>query len=126
MWYNYINETERTVLIMEIAQCTNVKYIQSNSMIKQGKEKDIQCYLKLGYNKTQDRNGYWVLTKPSQINITLKGLNNVVTFPARQFITSYYGKDNATYKLCEIFKNDVACGKITFEMSEDGTMFTMR
>ena len=110
---------------MEIAQCINVKYIQSNSMIKQGKDKDIQCYLKTGYYKTQDRNGYWVLTKPAQINITLKGFNNIITFPARQQITAYYGRDNVTYRLCEIFKNDIACGKIKFYTSDDGTMFQM-
>ena len=78
-------------------------YFERSATINhQGTRASIQRYLKDGFSIKQDRNGFWVLTKPSRAWFTFKNSSGeLVRFDMRGKIMLHYGKQKfyeATYK----------------------------
>lgn len=108
------------------ASVLNIEYVESDTIRKQGKHSDIEGYLKRGYIVTDERQGNWVLTRNANVIVTLKSDTCVSQFYMKNDILNYYNRERISAKLIDDFEKDVESGKITFEMSNDGMMYTMR
>jgi hypothetical protein len=109
--------------IMEKATVTSVNYEKSDTIEKQGKQKDIQKYLNDGYYVKVQRNGYWVLVKPSQVQVTLSNSKITRTYNMKEEIREHYNRTNVTEALARTFFKDLTAGKISINMDSEG-MYT--
>lgn len=106
---------------MEQATFLTGSYIAAKSFEIQGDKQHMQKYLNAGYNVKISRNGYWLLTKPSKVNVcvkTLQGQIDIVNM--KQDILYYYGKKKMTIKLFDKFCKDALAEKIKFYLIENG------
>ncbi|MDF2877505.1 MAG: hypothetical protein K0S30_601 [Clostridia bacterium] len=97
-----------------------VAYEPSDSIEIQGKRSDIEKYLNKGYYIKENRNGYWVLVKPAQLNVTLSNSFCTRTFNMKTDVCMYYGKIRISQTLADKFRKDVANGTISLYMDEEG------
>ena len=106
------------------ATFVNATYEESISFPHQGNRASIAPYLKKGYRAVQDRNGFWVLTKPVSIEVYLKNSNNqTFSFNMKEDILKHYGKTRISRKLFDKFVLDSTSGKIQFYMDDNGYCF---
>lgn len=84
----------------------DIRYIESQSMTRQGKESEIRK--KYGkeweIRELGDGNGNWLLTKKSDV------LVDGVSY--RDFVLEYYHRDRLTEALVEQFRKDLESGNI--------------
>jgi hypothetical protein len=105
---------------------TIVSYEPSDQITKQGKYSDIEKYLKSGYRIQEDRNGFWVLVRPLRLFVTLTNKYGTNKFEVKNEMLNYYNRQRISLQLIEQFEEDVNEGKITFEMNEDCSFYTMK
>lgn len=96
-------------------------YERSDTIEHQGNRKSIQKYLNNGYNINQERNGFWVLTKPVRALITIGNSKKRKTFDMKEDICQYYGKQRISKKMFDNFCNEAKEGKIKFTLDSDGS-----
>ncbi|MBZ4667310.1 MAG: hypothetical protein JG775_462 [Defluviitaleaceae bacterium] len=70
----------------------SVEYEHSDTIEMQGKRDAITKYLKKGYYIKEERNGYWVLVKPSRVMVTVESSEGTQSMNMKQDIIDYYGK----------------------------------
>ena len=69
---------------MEKATFVTADYIESSSLIVRGNRDSISNYLSKGFHVQKSDRGFWVLSKPCIINVTLKtSKNEELTFNMR-------------------------------------------
>ena len=106
---------------MEKATFVNAFYIDSSTITHQGKRSSINRYLNKGYYIKENRNGYWVLTKPASVKVTLKDSDGeLYHFNMKNDILEYYSRTRISQSLFTRFNKDATSGKIQFYM-EDGS-----
>ena len=105
---------------MEKATILSVVYESSDTIETQGKRKDIEKYLKRGYYIKEDRNGYWVLVKPAQLNVTLSNSSCTRMYNMKSDVCSYYGRQRVSTSLIDTFKQDIQNGAISIYMDSKG------
>lgn len=110
---------------MEKVTSVVVRYVPSDKIELQGKQKDIEKYLRQGYHVQEERNGYWVLTKNVQVLMTLTNSTCTNTFNIKEDVLSYYNKQRISNSMVNQFENDINSGKICIKMSEDGTRYSI-
>jgi len=108
---------------MEKATVTSVNYEKSDTIEKQGKRRDIEKYLDNGYYVKVQRNGYWVLVKASQVQVTLSNSTGTRTFNMKEEIREHYNRTKVTEALARTFLKDVNAGNIPMCMNSEG-MYT--
>lgn len=109
---------------MNKATFVSASYNESITFTHQGNRNSIAPYLKKGYRAVQNRNGFWVLTKPASIEVCLKNSNNhTFSFNMKEDILKHYGKTRISSKLFDKFLLDSVNGKIQFYMDHDGYCF---
>lgn len=107
---------------MEKATFVNATYKQSSTITRQGNRSSIQRYLNEGYRIKEDRNGYWVLTKPATLTVVLADSNHIVhSFQMKEDALQYYGQSRISEKLANTFISDAIDGKIEFYMDNNGS-----
>lgn len=89
-----------------------IDYENSDSIELQGTEEDVQKYFKKGYTVHIHRNGYWVLVKPSKVNVTLSNGKYTGVFDMREDVLDLYTRQRVNRKLVQRFKEDINTGKI--------------
>lgn len=97
-----------------------ISYVSSDNVELQGKRDKIQKYLDKGYYVKEHRNGYWVLVKTAQLNVTLSNGDQVETFNMKQDVCDHYGKQRISDSLIEKFRKDVNSGKISITLDPRG------
>ena len=101
------------------AERIGVRYESSSSIERQGNRLSIDRYLRQGYFIKVRRNGYWVLVKPAQVNVTAYcGENGSFTHDMKNDILEKYGRSKISYDLVETFKNDFSNGSLSVEADE--------
>lgn len=86
----------------------------SDSIERQGTYESISRYLKKGYSIKISRNGYWILTRPSRVLVTVHcGKNGSFTHDMRSGILGHYDRSRITDRLIETFKTDYMKGRLT-------------
>lgn len=100
---------------------TAVKHKKSECVRTYGTETDIQKYLDLGYSVENERNGYWVLAKPSQINVTLSNGNVTETIDMREGVLEFYNRKRVTDNLFCRFIEEIKSGKLHISLNPDNT-----
>lgn len=105
---------------MEKCSVIYLKYEPSDTIEKQGKRSSIEKYLKQGYYIKEERNGYWVLVKPAQVNIKISNSSGARTFNIKQDILELYKRDRISEKLIEKFEKDTQKEKICMYMDAEG------
>lgn len=106
---------------MKKATFVHASYEKYPSITHQGNRNSISKYLSDGYYVVEERNGFWILKKPSHVMVCLKDVNGKKhTFDMKKDIINYYGKKIISAKLVETFSNDAYSGKINFYMDDDG------
>lgn len=105
---------------MEKCSVIYVKYEPSDTIERQGKRSSIEKYLKKGYYIKEERNGYWLLVKPAQINVKVSNSSGTRTFNMKQDILDYYRRDKISEKLIKKFEEDIQEGKINIYMDAEG------
>ena len=101
------------------AERIGVRYESSASIEHQGNRLSIDRYLRQGYFIKVSRNGYWVLVKPAQVNVTAYcGENGSFTYDMKDDILEKYGRSKISYDLVETFKNDFSNGSLSVEADE--------
>lgn len=101
---------------MEKSTILSIVYVPSDSIEMQGKRKNIEKYLNTGYYIKENRNGYWVLVKTAQLNVTLKNSSCTRTFNMKEGVCDYYGKKRISQSLTDRFTQDIKDGKISIYM----------
>ena len=104
---------------MEQATFVQATFIESQSLTLQGNRNSIKKYLNNGYYIKENRNGFWVLVKPSAVLVLLKNSTGQQQFNMKESILSHYAKQRMTYNLFERFNKEASAGIIKFCM-EDG------
>ncbi len=97
-----------------------IVYEHSDTIEKQGTRDSISKYLKNGYYIKEDRNGYWVLVKPSKVMVTLKSSIGTQTSNLKEDILDFYGKRRISKKQTDKFAKDIDDGKVFVFLSESG------
>ncbi len=87
----------------------------SDSIETKGKRSSIQRYIDKGYYIKQNRNGYWVLVKPTQVNVTLQKGKKIGTFNMKEEICDHYGK-RISDALIKKFREDINQGRIVLKL----------
>lgn len=104
----------------EYCEVKNIEYETSDTIEKQGKRADITKYLKKGYYVKEERNGYWVLVRPSRVVVTLKSSIGIQGINMKQEILDYYMKQRISEKQVEKFAKDIDNKKIVICLDESG------
>ncbi len=102
----------------EYCEVKNIEYEASDTIEKQGKRDDIEKYLKKGYYVKEERNGYWVLVRPSRVVVTLKSSIGTQNIYMKQEILDYYCKQRISEKQVEKFAKDIDSKKIVVCLDE--------
>jgi hypothetical protein len=105
---------------MEKGTVLSIIYEPSDTIEMQGKRSDIERYRKQGYRIKEERNGYWVLVKPAQVNITVSNSSGTRTFKMKQDILDFYRRDKISERLIEKFGEDIKKEKINIYMDAEG------
>ena len=106
---------------MEKATLVNATYEHSSKITHQGNRSSIQRYLNEGYYIKEDRNGYWVLTKPASLTVVLADSHNIAhSFQMKEDALQYYGKTRISENIANTFISDAIDGKIEFYMDNNG------
>ena len=105
---------------MEKGSILSITYKPSDSIEMQGKRKDIEKYLNAGYYIKEDRNGYWVLVKAAQLNVTLNNSSCTRTYNMKADVCDYYGKKRISQSLTDRFTQDIEDGKTSIYMNSKG------
>ncbi len=100
---------------------TAVKHKKSECVRTYGTEADIQKYLDLGYSVENERNGHWVLAKPSQINVTLSKENVTQIIDMREGVLEFYNRERVTDKLFCRFIEEIKSGKLHITLNPNNT-----
>lgn len=111
---------------MEKVTSVEVSYEPSDGFTMQGKRSDVEKYLRQGYKIQEDRNGFWVLVKPLKLLVTLTNTHGTNTFNVKKNVLEHYNRVKISKQLIDTFINDVNSGKISFEMNEDCSVYTMK
>lgn len=106
---------------MEKATVLSIVYVPSDSIEMQGKRKDIEKYLNAGYYIKENRNGYWVLVKAAQLNVTLKNSSCTRTYNMKEDVCDYFGRKRISQSLIDRFTQDIEDGKISIYMDLEGS-----
>ena len=101
---------------MEKATVLYITYEGADSIEMQGKRRDIEKYLNAGYYRKEERNGYWVLVKAAQLNVTINNSSYTMTFNMKANVCNYYGKSRISKSLVDRFKQDIEDGEISIFM----------
>jgi hypothetical protein len=105
---------------MEKCSIIYVKYEPSDFIEIQGKRSSIEKYLKKGYYIKEERNGYWLLVKPAQVNVKVSNSLGTQTFNMKQDILDFYRRDKISEKLIDKFEEDIQKEKINIYMDAEG------
>lgn len=106
---------------MEKAVIMEIIYEPSDTIEMQGKKSDIEKYIRKGYYVKENRNGYWVLIKSAQVNVTIStSTSGIETFNMKQDICNVYEKERISKGLVERFKKDVENGRVIIEIDLQG------
>jgi len=109
---------------MKKATFVNASYENSDTITHQGTRSSITRYLKQGYKVKEERNGYWVLVKPTSVYVYLKNSDNITaSFNMKQDILDYYGKTRISINLFNKFVQDASNGKIQFYMDDNNSYY---
>lgn len=104
---------------MEEVKFINSFYEESSRIERQGNRDSINFYLKRGYTIQVERNGYWVLVKPSSIRVLLRRPSGEqIAINVKDQILNHYGRQKISTKLFLDFLDDVKKGKIKFYYDE--------
>ncbi len=109
------------------AQVVQIWLVKSEKVEVQGTYAKIKPYIKKGYRISYENNGYYVLTKPSKLNVELQsegGASSV--FNMKYDILKRYGKQRLTTNVYDCFLEEVKSGKIQFEYNPDDNTYSMR
>ena len=107
---------------MQRATIVDYEYKPSDCITKQGKRRDITRQYP-DYHIKEDRNGFFVLTKPSRYEVTLAWNDGMETFEMRSGVLSHYNRRKATETLLETFVEDVENGNCSIWV--DGDSYTI-
>lgn len=110
----------------EICKLIYVKYEASDTIEMQGKRDDAMKYLKIGYHVKEERNGYWVLVKPSRVIVQVQGSKGMQEADLKHEILDFYGKQRISEKRVLSFTKDVENGKIDLCLSGNGILFLQK
>ena len=77
-------------------------------------------YQKAGYYVKEERNGYYLLVKPSRVTVFLETPTGTIAKNFKTVIRDYYKKGRVTEKLVEKFKHDACEGNVKFYLEDAG------
>lgn len=98
-------------------------YEKPQSLQLQGNWSYIRQFLRDGYHVTDERNGWWLLTKNSQVIVYLECTGGrCFTFKARANLLGWYGGTRLTQKLVDRFISDFYGKKIKICV-DDGNFY---
>ena len=98
-------------------------YEKSSSVEIQGNWNTIRPHLRNGYHVTSESNGWWLLTKNSQVIVSLECTGGrCFTFKARANLLGWYGGTRLTQKLVDRFISDFYGKKIKICV-DDGNFY---
>lgn len=96
------------------AEYIEVHYQASDFIERQGTYHSIERYLKNGYYVQVNRNGYWLLVRPSKVIVAVNcGKHGNYIYDMKNSILEFYNRSKISEKLIETFKKDVVDGRIT-------------
>lgn len=109
---------------MKKATFVNAVYEESDTITMQGTRSSTIRYQKQGYYIKEERNGYWVLVKPTSIRVYLKNSDNITSsFNMKEDILNYYGKKRISVNTFNKFVKDASNGKIQFYMDDENSYY---
>lgn len=101
------------------------QYVESSTIEMQGNRQSIDRYLNQGYQIKESRNGYWVLTKPAKVIVTINcGKNGIFTHDMKNDIVENYKRSRISKNLVDTFKKDFKKGVFSLIADETGFLLT--
>lgn len=107
-------------LEMEKAKIISIDYEASDTIVEQGKRKDIEKYLKNGYYIKEHRNGFWILVKTTRLIVTVCKSSQTRSFNMKEDICDYYGRTRISQSLVDRFRKDIADETISIFLDSQG------
>lgn len=108
------------------ANFINVTTQNSEKIEHQGNKASLRPYLSSGYIVKIERNGYYLLVKPSKVLVTIGNSSLQRTFNMKNDILNYYGRERINDKLVERFREDASNGKIKFDLNPEENTYSMK
>ena len=97
-----------------------IDYQKSEKIQCQGDRNSIKHFIRQGYKVAKENNGFWVLSKPSKVMVTVDcGLYGKFTYNMKESILELYRRDRISEKLLETFKRDFVTGKIYLKADDE-------
>ena len=92
---------------------SSVSYEKSETINTQGNRASIEAQLKNGFIVKEENNGFWILTKPAKIMVTVENsAGEVERHNLKALVTSHYNKQRVSQKLCNQFEADIRAEKV--------------
>jgi hypothetical protein len=106
---------------MEKVECLKVEYEKASEPEEvRGKYEDTKEYRNNGYYIKEDRNGYYLLIKPAQLNVTIRDSSCCTTHNMKEIVRKYYGRKCISKKLADKFEKDIKDKKINILINSQG------
>ncbi|EMB48102.1 MULTISPECIES: hypothetical protein [Treponema] len=98
----------------------SVQYEKSDTIEMQGTSADTKRYIRNGYFVKEERNGFWVLNKPSRVLAEILINNKPVLQNIKNEILNYYNRDRISQNLVQKFENDLVSGSVSLYSDSNG------
>ncbi len=69
----------------------------------------------------QERNGYWVLVKTAQLNVTLTNTSCTITINMKADVCEYYGRQRISQSLIDKFMKDIRNDRLRIYIDSAGS-----
>lgn len=108
---------------MEKLNVSSTHYVESENRTVQGKRNEIDIYLKRGYHVKEERNGFWVLTKPAEVLVDITDAEENKTINMKQDVLDCYKKSRISKKVFNQFEKDIKDGKIRVKKDNETSRY---
>ena len=109
---------------MEKAIFLHAFYEKSDTITIQGNRASIECHLRDGYRKVDERNGFWILNRPARAMVYLAdSKGEQYLFNMKESILNHYSRKMISQKLLDRFSDDAKAGRISFYLDGDGNYY---
>ena len=95
-------------------------YEHASKIEVQGKREKISRHLRDGYYVKEERNGYYLLVKPSRVMVYFETPEGTMSMNLKTQILDYFGKQKISEKTVQKFNADALAGKIKFYLDDTG------
>lgn len=101
-------------------------YKRSTILKIQGNRKKISEYLKVGYKIKTESNGFWILYKPTIMEMVFQEKDKTYVFDMKSEACEYLNKNRISKKTANVFIQAVKNGDIIIQICPETGTYTLK